>query len=220
MRSLTCWTIFSLLALSTLPVIKVEACSCVLTHPQTHFCDSDYVAVVRVKKFFPINEDEVAYRVKVNRVFKTNPKADMAMKQNILWTSSISSMCGVYLNLGETYVISARIISGKPSISICGLATRWSEVTPRQRKGFRQFYHRGCVCEILYTHWWRKGAAFESAAGKRCLWESAPGPQDCQEKYGICMLSPGGCSWVPSVPYKNCIKQHQRQREQQRAREP
>lgn len=76
------------------------------------------------------------------------------------------------------------------------------------------------VSQILYTHWRRKGAVLESSGGKRCLWESAPGPQDCQEKYGVCMVAPSGCSWVPSIPYKNCIKEHQRLREQQRSREP
>lgn len=75
------------------------------------------------------------------------------------------------------------------------------------------------VSQILYTQWRRKGAVLESSGGKNCLWESTPGPQDCQEKYGVCMALPSGCSWVPSVPYKNCIKEYQRKREQQRSRE-
>ena len=74
--------------------------------------------------------------------------------------------------------------------------------------------------QISYTHWYHKGAVFQSAGGKRCLWESSPGPQVCQERYGICMPSSAGCSWMPSVAYNKCIVQHQRQRVQQRPRDP
>ncbi|XP_067207100.1 metalloproteinase inhibitor 3 isoform X1 [Linepithema humile] len=215
------WTHFLLLTALLAPVQRVAACSCKLAHPQTKFCESDFVAVMRVKKVLSVNEYEIAYKVKINRVFKSNPKADVALMQNLLWTPSSDGMCGMTLKVGETYVLSGRIVSGKALISLCGLSIRWAETTSRQRKGLRQLYQQGCACDILYTHWRRKGAVFESSGGKRCLWESTPGPQDCQEKYGVCLVAPGGsCSWVPSVPYKNCIKEYQRLREQQRSREP
>ncbi|XP_012270738.1 tissue inhibitor of metalloproteinase [Orussus abietinus] len=216
------WAPFCLVGLSSLvlPFQEAEACSCVPTHPQTHFCESDFVAVVRVRKFFLINEYEIAYQVKVSRIFKATPKAELALKRGLLLTPTLDAMCGVNLDLGDTYVVSGRTNGDKPTISICGLTLRWSEVTSRQRKGFRQLYRYGCVCEILYTQWWRKGTVLESAGGKRCLWESAPGPQVCQENHGICTPGPGGCHWMPSVPYKNCIKEHRLQRGQQRSRDP
>ncbi|KAL6437347.1 hypothetical protein ACFW04_005089 [Cataglyphis niger] len=220
MWRLLLWTHFLLLTVLLAPVQKVAACSCAQAHPQTKFCESDFVAVVRVKKVVPVNEYEIAYKVKINRVFKSNPKADIALMQNLLRTPSSDSMCGVTLKVGETYVLNGRVVSGQALISFCGLSIRWADTTSRQRKGLRQLYQQGCVCDILYTHWRRKGAVLESSGGKRCLWESTPGPQDCQEKYGVCMAVPGGCSWVPSVPYKNCIKEYQRQRDQQRSREP
>ncbi|XP_070162418.1 metalloproteinase inhibitor 1 isoform X1 [Polyergus mexicanus] len=220
MWRLLLWTHFLLLTVLLAPVQKVAACSCAQAHPQTKFCESDFVAVVRVKKVLPVNEYEIAYKVKINRVFKSNPKADVALMQNLLRTPSSDSMCGVTLKVGETYVLNGRVVSGQALISFCGLSIRWADTTSRQRKGLRQLYQQGCVCDILYTHWRRKGAVLESSGGKRCLWESTPGPQDCQEKYGVCMAVPGGCSWVPSVPYKNCIKEYQRQRDQQRLREP
>ncbi|KAG7212322.1 hypothetical protein KM043_012646 [Ampulex compressa] len=216
MWQLTFWANFLLLALSLSPVHRAAACSCAQQHPQTHFCNSDFVAVVKVKKAIPVSEYQVAYKVKVNKAFKDDP----VLHHNLLWTASSDAMCGVYLNVKDTYVVSGRNHSGRAMISLCGLTTKWADVTSSQRKGFRRFYQHGCVCEILYTHWWRKGAVLESAGGKSCLWESTPGPQDCQEKYGVCMPRPSGCSWVPSVPYKNCIMDYQRQREQQRLREP
>ncbi|TGZ52466.1 Uncharacterized protein DBV15_08874 [Temnothorax longispinosus] len=250
MGRLLVWTHFLLLTVLLAPVQKAAACSCAQAHPQTKFCESDFVVVVRVKKILPVSDYEIAYKVKINRVFKvriicrnvrrafiakcnldltvrlcfflpqSNPKADVALMQNLLRTPSTDSMCGVTLNVGDTYVLNGRIVSGKAFISYCGLSIRWADTTTRQRKGLRQLYQQGCVCDILYTHWRRKGAVLESSGGKNCLWESTPGPQDCQEKYGVCMASPSGCSWVPSVPYKNCIKEYQRKREQQRSREP
>ncbi|XP_076163725.1 tissue inhibitor of metalloproteases isoform X2 [Ptiloglossa arizonensis] len=217
MWRLTFWTYFLVIALSLAPVQRVVGCTCMLSHPQTLFCQSDYVAVVKVRWM-----NGTTYNVRVNKVFKERNNMNPAefSKQQLLRTAFASSLCGRLLTVGETYVVSGTIIGEQVHISICGIAMRWSEVTSRQRKGFRGLYHRGCACEIDYTPWWRKGAVLTHAGRKRCLWESEPGPEDCQEKYGVCMARPGGCSWTPSVPYKKCIKEHQRKREQQRLREP
>lgn len=206
-----------LLYLTTLQ--SARACSCTKAHPQTQFCRSDFVAVVRIRKIMHVN-DRLAYRVKINRVFKSTPKADVALKENIIWTPSFDSLCGVTLLTGKTYIISGKITAGKPNIMICDITKLWSEVPVGQRKGFRLLYHRGCACEISYTPWWQKGAVLESTGGKNCLWESSPGPEDCQEIYGVCKKAPNGCSWTPSVPYKNCIREYQRKREQERLKEP
>ncbi|XP_076236931.1 tissue inhibitor of metalloproteases [Calliopsis andreniformis] len=224
MGQLILWTYFLLIALIAAPVQRVMGCSCLMSHPQTIFCQSDYVAVVRVKRmdYVTPSRHEIAYSVKVNKVFKqwTTVNPEEFSKQNTLFTPSMEGLCGVHLKIGETYVIAGKIMDGKIRLSICGLAKPWSEVPNRQRKGFRGLYHRGCACEIHFTPWWRKGAVLDSVGRKQCLWESTPGPQHCQEQYGMCMAGPGGCSWIPSVPYKNCIKEHQRKREQQRLREP
>lgn len=133
--------------------------------------------MVRVKKILTMNEYEIAYKVRINRVFKvrivrreareqssiakcnlgltfflsppqSNPKADMALMQNLLWSPSSEAMCGVTLNIGETYVLNGRIVNGKALISFCGLAIRWSDTTSRQRKGLRELYQQGCVCDV------------------------------------------------------------------------
>lgn len=57
-------------------------------------------------------------------------------------------MCGVTLKVGETYVLNGRIVSGKALISFCGLTIRWADTTSRQRKGLRQLYQQGCVCDV------------------------------------------------------------------------
>ncbi|CAD1477358.1 unnamed protein product, partial [Heterotrigona itama] len=153
--------------------------------------------------------------------FRLRKTSYTILKKNILWTASSEVLCGVDLKVGETYVVSGSTYTGdKANISLCGIKMAWRSVTSRQRKGFKHLYRYGCPCSIHYTPWWTKGAVLESTDGKECLWESKPGPEECQRNYGVCMPGPLGCSWVPSVPYKNCIKEYQQKREQQRAREP
>lgn len=210
MWQLGVWTRFLIVLLAVIPAQRVTGCTCRWSHPQTQFCSADFVAVVRVKKEILGNERDVVYRVKVNKVFKADESTMMVLENNTLYTPPGDGLCGVNLNVGETYVVSGRVYSGKPMVTFCDLSMRWSDVTSGQRKGFRRLYRHGCVCEVIYTSWLRKGAVLETTGGKQCLWESTPGPQDCQEKYGVCMVGLSGCSWTPSVPYKNCIKEHQR----------
>ncbi|XP_033210329.1 metalloproteinase inhibitor 3 isoform X2 [Belonocnema kinseyi] len=217
MRWPTPYISFLLVAFLSLTVDKLEACSCAPAHPQTKFCKADFVAVIKVKDLEE-GEFENLYRVKVKRVFKSNPEHNMILEDE-LWTPSTDGMCGVTLNLNMTYVVSGSMRSGKPFISICDLSMPWAKTTKRQRKGFRQLYREGCKCKIVFTPFQWKGTVLEKAGGKQCLWESEPGPLICQEEHGICMQGHGGCSWVPSVSYKNCIEQHQRHREQHRSRE-
>ncbi|XP_015511793.1 tissue inhibitor of metalloproteinase [Neodiprion pinetum] len=214
------WGLLALLAIALSPSMKVEACSCQYSHPQTHFCQAEFVILARVMKHIPGDSYETAYRVKIHKKFKLSHEAERSLKDGLLYTASSDGMCGVSLQRGLTYVISGHVSDGKPRFNLCGLVMPWPKVSPRQRKGFRMLYHHNCVCSIQYTAWHNKGAALANGARKQCLWESTPGPQDCQEQHGLCMKGPAGCSWFPSVAYKNCIKEHQRKREEQWAREP
>ncbi|XP_061938663.1 metalloproteinase inhibitor 2 isoform X1 [Apis cerana] len=215
------WIYVLVVAISLAQVRRVVACSCMNSHPQTLFCNSDFVILVRVKKMTNVNEFETAYNVKVNKFFKANKTTYPALRKNILWTASSDSMCGAQLKVGETYVVSGRVIYGdKAHISSCGIAMPWRFVTSRQRKGFRHLYHSSCMCKVRYTPWWIKGITLENTDGTECLWETRPGPEECQKDFGICMYRESGCYWTPSVPYKNCIKKYQLEREQKRAREP
>ncbi|XP_076754562.1 tissue inhibitor of metalloproteases isoform X1 [Xylocopa sonorina] len=222
MWQLRFWVYLLLIALSLAPVQRVAGCSCMMSHPQSVFCSADFIALVRVKKESDVVGYEIGYSVKINKIFKvTSKESYAALKSNILWTPGMESTCGIALEVGETYVVSGRAFnSSKAHISLCDLALVWRNVTSRQRKGFKHLYAYGCSCGIRYTPWWTKGATLEHTDGRVCLWESKPGPEDCQKEVGVCMPGPGGCSWVPSVPYKNCIKEYKQMREQQRAWEP
>ncbi|CAK9815891.1 Tissue inhibitor of metalloproteinase [Anthophora quadrimaculata] len=220
MWQLRFWTYFLLLALSLAPVQRVVACSCMRSHPQKVFCQSDFVVLVKVKKMNIINEHEASYNVKINKFFKVNNgKTYAALKKNLLFTPSMDSMCSAGLTAGKTYVVSGNTANYKAHISLCGLSMQWRTVNRSQRKAFRQLYKHGCSCQIHYTHWWTKGAALENTGGKECLWESQPGPEHCQTNFGICMPISGGCSWFHTIAYKNCIKEYQQQQLNQQKQE-
>ena len=68
-----------------------------------------------------------------------------------LYTPSVDSLCGIQLEIGETYVVAGRVYEGKPRLNLCNLAMRWSEVTKRQRKGFKGLYAKGCICDVSST---------------------------------------------------------------------
>ena len=89
----------------------------------------------------------------LNLCFKATQEARIALERKSvwLWSPSMDAMCGRFdLTPGKTWIVSGRMIGSKPYISLCGFAQLWSEVTPRQRKGFRQLYHRSCACPVSY----------------------------------------------------------------------
>ncbi|XP_043477574.1 metalloproteinase inhibitor 2 [Leptopilina heterotoma] len=206
-----------LVALLLLSVKEAEACSCVPAHLQTKYCLSDFVAVIKVKEVKRGNDTSpTLYMVKVKRVFKNSQGTNLVLEDEI-YTPVSSAACGVYLELNKNYVVGGRWEFGRPFISLCGLVMPWETTTKRQRKGLRQLYKMGCQCQIAYTSFNRKGSVLEKSNGKKCLWESEPGPLICQEQHGVCLKGLDGCSWFPSASYKTCIKEHKLNREQRRS---
>lgn len=76
-------------------------------------------------------------------------KAKVALKHGRLHTARYDSMCGVTLDTRRTYLITGRVGDGlQAHISLCGLTKLWSDVSHRQRKGFKLLYGRGCDCKV------------------------------------------------------------------------
>ena len=201
MDRLRCWKslLTILIVISICQFQTSEAnCTCLSRHPQTHFCDSDFAAYVRVNKLRQSDDNVVAYKVRVGRIFKAKKHARIALERKVVWLWSLSThaMCARFdLIVGEKYVVSGRTMGPKLYISLCDLIQTWSNSTPRQRGGFEQFYEPGCACRISDKLRHHKGT-FQSEGGKSCIWESSPGPRDAQELYGVCMPSSEGCSWA------------------------
>ena len=220
MNKLTCWTslltILIVISICYFQTSDAHYCACLTRHPQTHFCDSDFSALVSVNKLLQPNDNEVAYNVELRQIFKATQSTQIALtgKEKLLWSPSMDSMCGRFdLILGESYVVNGRILDSKLYISRCDFVQPWSMLTPLQRKGFQQFYQRGCACPISDTKRHHEGGV-QSAGEKSCLWESTSGSRDCHKRHGICMPTSAGCSWARSLASEKCINERQHLRAQ------
>ncbi|XP_045765181.1 tissue inhibitor of metalloproteinase isoform X1 [Maniola jurtina] len=178
-----------------------DACTCSLDHPQTHFCNSDFVIVGRVQKLFRGSDFYDAYKVKIRNIFKATPKAAVALKAGRLLTPSLDSLCGVTLQPRETYVITGRVVQLQAHIQLCGYVNKWREVTPRQRKGFRLLYKQGCTCKV---HMNRRS----TKSPNTCV--TGRSATECYERHGICLHDRARrCRWTRAPALTRCLqKQH------------
>lgn len=79
----------------------------------------------------------------------SNESYDSYLNSGYLYTAKLDSVCGVELDVGENYILTGRVYEGKPRVNLCNLVMRASEVTKRQRKGFKGLYAKGCMCEVI-----------------------------------------------------------------------
>ncbi|XP_014209329.1 tissue inhibitor of metalloproteinase [Copidosoma floridanum] len=205
----------SMFFVALLTAKTTEGCSCALTHPQTQFCEADFVMHVQVMdKTDTLDSRDTAYKVEMKKMFKVSNSSYQDLFKEYLYTSNLESTCGVSLHTGEEYVVSGQIYDEKWRLSLCNIVMPWKKVTQRQRRGYEGLYAKSCACKVRYTRFKDKGKVLNRGGGKLCLWEDRPGPLECQEKYGICMLIDSRCSWKPSKPYDRCIRKHQSGRRQ------
>lgn len=71
-------------------------------------------------------------------------RAKHFLKDGRLKTPSTDSMCGITLNVGKLYLISARDIQ----LNICNYVKEYSKMTIVERRGFAGGYKKGCLCDV------------------------------------------------------------------------
>ncbi|GFG34319.1 hypothetical protein Cfor_08945 [Coptotermes formosanus] len=201
-----------------------SACSCMMSHPQTHYCQADFVIVARVKKVLEPDELSRVYKVKIKKDFKMTQKARIVLKEGRLVTSGSSSMCGVDLRPEETYLVTGRVVAGQAYINLCNYITPWAHITIRQKKGLRLLYHQGCSCAVIDCPWWKR-CPKDKRMSDACLWETSLSSDssltDCQANHGICMKTPSGhCDWSTDKKYRECMKNRRRMRDEKLRNEP
>ncbi|KAJ8920166.1 hypothetical protein NQ315_011827 [Exocentrus adspersus] len=180
-------------------LVYTDACSCMLSHPQQHYCNSDFVILARVKRE-RIHADSRIYKVRVRREYKISEKGTLALKSGRLITAVWDSMCGTRLQPGKLYVLSGRIFSLKAYINLCNMAVEWDTLTRRQRKGLKLMYKHGCSCQI------KRCLATEQRCPRHvdsCNWGN-----DCETKEGICMRQANNsCMWTRNRALAKCTKE-------------
>ncbi|XP_063532332.1 tissue inhibitor of metalloproteinase [Cydia strobilella] len=195
---LTRW-VFLALAVSSWR--SADGCTCMLEHPQTHFCNSDFVIVGRVQKMFKGNSFYDTYKMKIRNVFKATQKAQVALKSGRILTPTQDGLCGVTLKPRETYVITGHVTHLQAHVNLCEYVNKWREVTPRQRKGFRQLYKQGCTCKVKTN-----GRGWRSGSPNTCFMRN----DECYERHGICLHNrQQQCHWTRAPALTRCLqKQH------------
>lgn len=199
-----------------------NACSCIYSHPQEHYCSADFVAVVRVKSRGKGDGTTTAYHIKVKKEFKMTDKARHALSQGLLWTSSNEAACGVTLH-PTRYLIAGRIRGEKPWVSLCQFVQEWPTLSSKQKKGFRKLYQQGCRCMVRtmsYVSWYKHQYKNRE---RYCSWETVQERNDCQGLYSLCVPSaqnPEECSWVGNSQYRRCMKERKYEKERAREMEP
>lgn len=172
----------------------VEACSCLPSHPQDQYCQSDFVIVARIRREFLTDGNRI-YKAKIKKEFKMSEKAKVALKSGRIITALDGGMCGVRLDVGKVYLITGRVSGLQAHVSLCGFVKPLRDITPRQRKGFRLIYGRGCDCKVSYF-------TRIPQTADRCSWNNI----QCQRDHGICLRSPSGlCHWSKSLDLKKCM---------------
>lgn len=189
---LTRWLLLALVAASCR---IADACTCEPAHPQTHYCNSDFVIVGRVQKTFR-GKDFHTYKLKIRNVFKATPKASLALRSNRLITPALDSVCRVNLQPRETYVITGQIAHLEAHIHLCSYIRKWREVTPRQRKGFRLLYKQGCTCKVHMTK-------RRTKSPNTCV----ANYDECYERHGICLHDQDRrCRWTRAPALTRCLQ--------------
>lgn len=180
-----------------------HACSCLLGHPQEHYCQSDFVILARVKKeqLFPKTYSKV-YKVRVRKEFKISEKGIVALKSGRLHTALYDSLCGVDLKVGKLYVISGIISSLRAHITRCEMILEWKDITKRQKKGLKLLYKHGCTCGIHNCMFYQKCYRQRDS----CNWKSS-----CETTDGICLRQASGtCMWNKNKMLSKCKLQHRK----------
>ncbi|KAK3101362.1 hypothetical protein FSP39_003017 [Pinctada imbricata] len=147
---------------------------------------------------------ERKYKIRVHRFFKGNDKLDNIGKAlKYIHTSGSGAACGVILQKGKTYIISARIQRREVWTSMCNWIQDYKTIKRHQMKGLKFHYKRNCHCEVSWCQ-----ASYCSDPGPReCRWVPRMWNQDCFQDHGFCMINnKNQCQWKRNKKLKQCLR--------------
>lgn len=194
--------IIAFLSLFSLLTEPVNACSCMPSHPQTHYCDADYVIIMRVlRKSHRLVKDHLAYKIEIKKSYKMTEAAETVLKHGRLSTAFSDAMCGVNLEVGKLYVVAGR----GSKLNLCNYIKEYQKMTIIERRGFSGAYRKGCKCKINVSF---RGNGLEKP--NTCNWSPF---KKCETDFSLCVpvtyRTPEGlisqCHWRRTPPYKACL---------------
>ncbi|XP_054615569.1 metalloproteinase inhibitor 2-like [Dunckerocampus dactyliophorus] len=166
-----------------------QACKCVPVHPQTAFCQADFVikAAVLAKKVVGVYE--LKYDIKLTKMFK-GPHRDF----NAIYTPASSAACGVTLINGVEYLITGNVASdGSLHVIVCNFVAPWDRLSACQKTSLVERYQKGCDCQITRCH-----TIPCKISPDECLWTdflTNLGNRE-QARHFACQRIDGSCAWI------------------------
>lgn len=187
------FTVLLVCVLLSVSVIS-EACKCLVRHPQTNFCQADYVIKAKVLSEENVDSLEKRYKVKVLENYKSGYTSPVKYSQVWVYTTTSSASCGVQLDNGKTYIITGPKRGNKLTANTCSWNVEVSALTSFQRNALRNgYYKNNCECKILEC------PHNQCEQGNGCL-----APYDnsfCFYQNAACKLSSYSrtCEWTPNT---------------------
>ncbi|XP_035891029.1 tissue inhibitor of metalloproteinase isoform X2 [Anopheles stephensi] len=133
------------LGLLTVLLPTTESCSCYQQHPQTAFCDSQYVIIAQVLRRTASNDRALdAYKIAIKKEYKMSDEARQQLRHGKLYTHAMGSMCGIKLEPNKLYAIA----SNSAQVGLCDFVRPYSELSIVEKRGLAGIYRKGCKCKI------------------------------------------------------------------------
>lgn len=204
-RLLPLLAVLLVVGLATVNLPTAMACSCMPQHPQTAFCDSEYVIVAQVlRKTASKHAHMDAYKIAIKKEYKMSDEARQLLRHGKLYTASMSSLCGVNLQPNKLYAIAANT----DHVGLCDFVRPYSDLTIVEKRGLAGIYRKGCKCQIRQC--------YEVKCNVRpggCNWSPFSARGDCETSYGSCVPvgpthedgTPIKCNWRRSPRYGQCV---------------
>lgn len=132
-------------------------CSCLPTHPQQQFCNSDFVirarALSRTEEEVPVENGfgtrtKAVYNVKVLEGFKFDGTC-IDYDSVKLYTAVNSALCGVYMDIDSEYLLTGTNKNGRREIHSCSLNSKWEYLDNCTKKNLlNDVYKQNCLCNV------------------------------------------------------------------------
>lgn len=180
-----------------------DACTCYPSHPQTSYCNSEFVIVARIlrKSNRRINNHHI-YKIDIVKTYKTSEKAQQYLKQSRLITAPNDGLCGISFKIGQLYAIAGN----SQKVGLCQYIKEYSNMSQVEKRGIAGAYKKGCGCEISLCLNNRGCDPSPSV----CEWSYY---NNCESDFGICVpfrssknsTKQPKCQWRRSPLYQACL---------------